>query len=502
MTNKTFKVRRGERVTLRVGAASTKTTPEPEDAPGGIALSDEEDDLYVRRGQIQMEFFDLGTRLRSTPPDTDFTDPTRYRPRNATDAALPDDEAGNVSEYLEVENELVPETTIIPQWDAGLSPAWSSTLRAAQIADYDAGLFGRAGDLLDPFGFTRVNGSERQVPNCMPLPYDIEQGLLNVYLGRKRYRVGFGQPDVYPVDVETERAWRKLKYDHTADVGERWSLVTLATGHVGAEVGELKTKTGGGLAVIAQAHYDSFDTSDKVGFKVTAEPHYEAEEIEFKVTPHLHRIYLRPRLQLWSNDWQIRHLFDNPNDSNPPFYFFQNFTRYAPFLLASRSPLYRLVPFPLRYDDNSVLKPISAGWMRQTFHALAQRSALGEAEYQRLKENYAAMLNFEFALAGQGDFISVAEPLTQQSAVFSDTDYSQHPSSDRPDGTIYQPLFEPQGMLVGVIARGTGAAERRFYVWLRSSLDTAWRESAHGFPYSTRFSLPYTTPIPEWETLS
>lgn len=480
MSDDSKKVDAGEVLDVTLARPKRERAPGPTSPRRGIVPVDDETPRRIPSGSATFQFFDLGTRLQSSPASADFTDARRVRARDASDDAHP--APGAVSEYLEIENEITPETTF--DFDKWLVPAPANTtiLRASSIADYDAGILGRAGDPLSPFGKTRANGSAREVANCAPLPFNLDPTVVEVHAGGTFYQVGTADPSDPP------KYWRKSK--DRALAGERWSPAAAATGEGGKEAGELRTRAGGRLVVFAPNCFDSFDTGDRENFKVTAEPSFDAPEVRFSITPAAHRVYLRPRL------WAVEYIFDslvlwtNPT-TTPPTNGFDSFPffRYEPFIVAARRPLQFNPPFSITHAIGPA--PLDAR-ERAALLALALRSPKARDEYLRLKARFNDHVAAEYAHIGWTGH--AADPPAQTGARASVLDYRETPAEAA--GALFQTnLFECERMLVGVIARGS----RLFYVWLKTTPIRAWGSSPLGFPYGDAAFTSFGAPVPPFE---
>lgn len=352
---KTLIVRRGARVEVGIAGDPEETRrpslPEGE-TPRGVAHVDDEDTPLLRRlKKGVLTFYDLGTRLRSVPPSTDFSDFGRTRPVEPPPVA--DDEAGHVNEYLEVEIDAPAENlrvTYRPPYDEHVSDDYGLGTNHVQadIPDavqfgYDEALLGalREGseDVVSPLDTFPANGSGRELPACAPVPY-----VATVF-----ERADYHESDGYPTEafdftlyngdntlrfpnttfresVEDLRAWAN---DEPADEGddvdvqavfngmdflknekwkerehedaegvERWNPHNLTGGEAKRAAEHEQKGQGGGLNLKVESRliYEPFDTGDAENFKVTKEPSFEAEEVTLKLSGKPTRVFLRPQL--------------------------------------------------------------------------------------------------------------------------------------------------------------------------------------------------------------
>jgi hypothetical protein len=217
-------------------------------------------------------------------------------------------------------------------------------------------------DPVDPFGFGAVNGSGRRVPTCLDVtrsqigvrPNDEpDDNFPDMVKGQVRFfwfpKAGelTGGPEWYDGDViyvpgyyiNPTTALRPVifdKYDDAkeqeVDEDERWNPlnVTYLQTNQGAKVKQRKVKQGGpglafGIFPIAydvgpggrpgtvfttvgidgqgigpdDGMYEGFVTTDKVRFKVTNEPRFDAAEVTYTFRGNDNRVYLRPVMRPW-----------------------------------------------------------------------------------------------------------------------------------------------------------------------------------------------------------
>jgi hypothetical protein len=352
---KRFNVRRGGRVEIGIsGDAEETARPSLPDAETRNAAAEdfEEDAPLLRRVKKgALTFYDLGTRLRSVPPSTDFSDFSRTRPVEA--APEPDDDAGNLNEFLEVPVDAEAENLrrlVRPPYDAhvaddyllGTNHVQADISDAVQFA-FDADLLGAlrdgAADPLSPLERFKANGSGRELPACAPVPY------VPTVADREHYHESDGYPTeafdftlyneaktlrfpntTFRESVEDLRAWAndspaepgddvdvqavfngmdflknekwKERAHKAEESSERWSPVSLAGGEAkrAAEHSQKGQGSGFNLRLESRLIYEPFDTGDAENFKVTKEPNFEADEVTLRLSGRPTRVFLRPQL--------------------------------------------------------------------------------------------------------------------------------------------------------------------------------------------------------------
>ncbi|MGA9995629.1 MAG: hypothetical protein WBP93_09455 [Pyrinomonadaceae bacterium] len=280
---------------------------------GSSPPGEEDDDFVMPRRRISLTaFFDALYRLRSVPSDTDFSQP-RSRPFPSTDRAAPAPD--KTSEYVEQDferegalHEVAPGAeTLSNQPYIALSGSDWDYLNQVMLGRLQAG----SEDVLDPTGFSQVNGSSREVGNSAQIYYD-----LAVQLAQPHFVVGGTE---YKFSAHFGHDWVEREAKES-DATERWNPFNLAGGSGGAErtksiaQGQLEIKveasargplvyevvnppapplSPGGLEA---AHYEAFETSDTATFKITGEPRFSAERVEFSFGGKDNRVYLRAKL--------------------------------------------------------------------------------------------------------------------------------------------------------------------------------------------------------------
>jgi len=297
-------VKPGEEVIARVKTRRRRRPAAPgaedRDRADGAFL-DDEGARYIRRDELKINFYDLGTRLRSVPPTDPFTW-RRIRPNSETSLPARDDAQGYFNEYVEMELERAA----VAVWPSEILPINAPPPTLADIMALDRILLGsrapEATDPLDPFGFSPANGSGRRLSHSMPLPYFRPAGAAR-YAGMV---VINGSEERYL--HESESAYRRLG---KSGAQERWSPRNLEenphyTYNVALNQGALwpREKRITRLALRPQdtgilPRYIQFDTGDTANFKVTAEPSVTASAVLLKEKPLSGgqvRVYLKPRI--------------------------------------------------------------------------------------------------------------------------------------------------------------------------------------------------------------
>jgi hypothetical protein len=357
---KRFKVPRGGRVEIGIAGDAEETArpslPDPAAAPGVPFAEDEDTPLQRRARPGALAFLDLGTRLRSVPPSTDFNDYTRTR--TVEPAPEPDDSAGNFNEYLEIEIDGEAENLralVRPPYDEhtaddyglGTNHVNADVTDSLQLQYNEACLGSLAEgstDPVSPLDKFKANGSGRAIPACAPVPY------VATVSERADYHASAGYPTeafdftLYGDDEDDEPLrfpnttfresvadLRKWANDSPAGVGddidvqavfngmdfldndrwkerehregdseasERWNPDNLTGGEAkkGAEHDQKGQGSGFNLKLDSRLIYEPFDTGDAEHFKVTKEPSFGADEATLKLTGRPTRVFLRPQL--------------------------------------------------------------------------------------------------------------------------------------------------------------------------------------------------------------
>lgn len=365
MPDRKFTAKPGERVRVAVeGQKGATPSDRPRDEPNGALHAEEDEDLYIRRKKPLVEFLDLGTRLLSSPPGSDFTDFGRARPLDAADTPEPDDEAGNVNEYVEIaiDGEAVNLRALErPGVPSGVADPYSLGTRHVQadMTPADAEAFDRAllgalapesADPLNPLEFFAANGSGRRLPACAPFPYKAtvedaadyteSAGYPNeafdviLYNEEKTLKLPnttfresvedlrlWGEDATEPgADVDTAAVWAsmekldniegwKKRKERAADAGERWRPDNLTQGEAQESAYQDMKGKGGRfhLKLDARVYFEPFDTGDAANFKVTREPSPNAEEVEFMFSgASPSRLFLKPQVLAFGRleEWQ------------------------------------------------------------------------------------------------------------------------------------------------------------------------------------------------------
>lgn len=288
MKNQRLKVRRGSTLNLRVGpdAVRDRAKADLDDTHRRRpAITDEDESSYVfRRGAIQ--FFDLGTRLRSVPPSTTFD---RLRVRTVGELSVPEQNDSWFNEYVEMALDIARD---INDHDVSGGEAVSHTVE----------ILGSLGgsDPMNPLETSPANVTGRKLAHCMPLPYHSEWLWVDAVLynddSERRYVIGVDgeRPFVdstFDGPPSSDGRWKKLA---AAPDEENWNPLNDVSGD-----GELRASfRGKKLKVDSAAFYESFDTGDSSLFKWTRGSSFGSPEV---VVPTLGgklvRVFLAPRIQ-------------------------------------------------------------------------------------------------------------------------------------------------------------------------------------------------------------
>ena len=439
--------------------AGTGTPTAPGPAYGPLSGFIPEDD-FIPPQRVALTFYDLSTRLVSSPPGTNFADVLRRYAIGLSAAA----EDGHVNEYLELVTGYELRETNVDRSESGLADGLMAHLEDEARDRYTAQMTGQMTGDLDPFGSTPANGSGRLVPNCQPLPWNAEQHLVAVRAGGRKYIAGVGDPVAHPpaepdADVATEDTWAKSARSRDADAAESWAAYTSCNDHEGKEAGMLRiTAAGGGLRLVCENRYYSWDTED-ARFKVTSEPQFAADRVPFSLTAGEYRVYLMPRVQDSGlsalTDWSF----------NDFIFMGESVARYGPIVLAAHLPAYPHKPFPLRrrttYNELSNVK--TETYLKLNAAGMAAVVA-GAARYfpkvitDSFLGRYVPKKYAEFGQVPGGPgpmFLQYAPP-----SLYAPT-LHYFDLGRLPPGIEDIPSMNFRGLLLGVVAQG----ERRWYVW-------------------------------------
>jgi len=290
---------------MQITLRRKRRKPAPKQArpapPQGIVPVDDETPRYLRRGNVEIIYLDLATRLRSVPPTT-FT---RNRIRLSSETSAPVRDDANFNEYVEIEYEL-------PRSGGSKTVLYTGE----QIASLTAALLGSrapgAADALDPLATTEANVTGRKLYNCMPLP--IRAGWFHMWVGvgDDEFRLSEGTLEdsggVWP--QATVEEWKLRKASDT-DASERWNPLNTQFANVAHKTATLKptgrverlrhiykpSASFGGFNVWGM--YERFDTSDTANYKITSTPSFAATEVPISLsTRSAVRVYLVPRMVL------------------------------------------------------------------------------------------------------------------------------------------------------------------------------------------------------------
>lgn len=307
MTETVIKTKRGQAVGLHLPARrSDEVLREGNGLPTRkrfIGISDEED-RYVFRRRGELEFFDLGTRLRTVPTGFTYTG-LELRDYGATDSPDVDDALQN--EYVEVRYEVAASSLVGLEPDG--APAMSVTdheflqLRRMMLGSRAPSVDGEPDDPVDPLGFSTANGSSRKIPNCMPL-----------YFGTigDSFTLGSFAFHLFPIRINLVHLFDLfadgrafVRESQSSDIDERWCPDNIHSGAAFSQVkftkayqrslkgGHLRVEDIGSAGIAS--FYFSFDTQDTANVKITTEPDFSADAVIYKYRVG-DRVYLRPRL--------------------------------------------------------------------------------------------------------------------------------------------------------------------------------------------------------------
>lgn len=464
-----FTIQPGETAQIKL---KRRRKPRRKDAPQakpaakkGILPVSDETPRYIRRQNLAITFYDLGTRLRSVA-DSSF-DELRFRPSSATDAPERNDEW--TDEYVEIDYTSPGQVSV--DFDGG-TPYGRLSLTTSQLGELQSLLLGKPGDAFDPFGFTEANVTGRRLANCMPLPYGNLLNL-NAITGGRHYLCGLANV-IPPEEIPQEDLDRwKLRRAKADEETERWNPHNLEQWNLAGlpltREGQLKPKGAGGSGlkiVTASLHtYEPFDTDDAVNFHVTNEPSFDADAIAFKFTSAPHRVYLRARLVMHTPDLSLP--YTSASQPDQTFYLPSGAAMWSDdyFTFAGRFPIYP--QFPLH-------SPLLSSWDQPVFEAYYARAPVASATHDRIKALLLSLPAATKELFGiPSDGVYAGPPDKQgQASVREETAPSSTPFGARLS-------YQMAGLLVAVIARGNS----RFYVW-RKTQDDARDTQSESTPVS------------------
>lgn len=295
MNDSKKQVRRGSTLVMRIGDPDDPRTEGAAKAPsqGGGAFDDGADDeLYAFRKKpekTELNFYDLGTRLRSVPTAGTVFDGKRVREYQSQEDTAP--ASDRTSEYVEVRWE------VRGVYDPGsntmtITPEEHERLNRILLGSLAPSIPHQPDDVTDPTAFSTVNGSSRKVANCQQ-----EMAGIVVVDGAQ---IVF---DITERDPQPEDALERWNPDNVVDVsfGGR-----SAQGQVTYSQDWSDALEGKPLRVVFNAgpdspffttggEYANFDTDDLIRFKVTSAPSFAADEVSFQMAGN-EGVYLRPLL--------------------------------------------------------------------------------------------------------------------------------------------------------------------------------------------------------------
>jgi hypothetical protein len=306
------------------------------------------------------DFFDIATRLRSVDTPSDFLN--GYRAIDATDS--PSTDASKTLEYVEIMFDALGEFTDILQgvdvpatgeydvYSLATNHLQMDIADEAALAAWDAVCLGlSSGDTMDPFGSTTLDADDaRPIPNCMPVwyGYDDQPDDLDTYDRSSGY-----QNDIFDIELYNDDTTQKFPNTKTREIvedisttfrpsnpffqtvwddmekaenpywqstldddgnyqderkdHENWNPLNLSqNGQDISKRGHMKLTDASGsghIRVRSRLVYEPFDTGDVDNYKVTSEPLYSADAVDFSasVTSPL-KIYLKPQWQAFCRD--------------------------------------------------------------------------------------------------------------------------------------------------------------------------------------------------------
>jgi hypothetical protein len=436
----TIKVPPGGEVDLLVNRGANREQPpvNPPAAQGPKgAFDDEDDDSILAFPKKDITFYDLGTRLRSVAPGT--FDRLRRVERGYTIETAP--ATGFFNEYVELDLEKGKNIN-------------SFGITLGEISDIEAELLRG-----DPFGHSEANGSGRQVPNVMQLPYESEWLYVDATIGPTRFALA--QPGKRPFLNEppanppaTSQKWTRSAVDIAH---ESWNPLNVSAGLV-ASPGSLKSKVGF-LKVDCAAHYEAIDTSDNSRFKWTLDPAFGSAEVTGPKLSGNTRVFLRPRIHHTSFGYAIE---SNTGGHATP----------GQAQVLTRLPMYPLAGKLIRQDfgTSGNRMVITRGFARAGSASL-ERSVILPVD--RTTEE-----NADLAIIGGSSFVRFNAVLAYSGGFGF-------------DGRS-QPVI--QGMLLGVVETGG----KKYYGWARTDYNPVARRAFIVGDASVSFVAGASLPTPNW----
>lgn len=264
-----------------------------------------DDEALTPPRKFGLIFLDLTTRLRSVP-EAGLWQGRNFRRYLAQDVPTANNPEHYFNEYAPIEFELAghqyldfdfaPPFSFVPDDPVN---GWERLNRIllGSLAP-PSGDPHEVRDPLDPTGVTAANGSGRLLTNCLPISYHVVEfgGGVNplaarIFVGTHDYSIF---DSTFPKDANEEVVVYFKRDPKPTDNDERWGYLE---GYNEFDKGTLhledKRNKGGQIKFIS-GEYESFDTGDGVKFKVTREPLYTADPVDFKITGPDNRIHLRP----------------------------------------------------------------------------------------------------------------------------------------------------------------------------------------------------------------
>lgn len=349
-----FRVNHGQKITIDISGGESGrdlATDARSSELRYIGGDDIDDPAYVFRKKLKLTFYDLGTRLRSVPPDTVF-DELRVREFLAQDLTAP--QPDYLNEYVEIRLEV--QGTFTP----AVSEGGTLALSIAEWTRLDRALLGSRApaietepepDPLNPLGFTSANGSDRTLANCLAIYFNYIGSAVHFWmapsedemelvsrpdLGTVVYQYAVNPPAWFDSEALIEEGKYSAREAKPSDASERWNPNNLETG---AAQGQLvispeafEDKSGGHLMVIDDGTtrvagsgvfylvaeppvfktmpYHGFHTGDTTNFKVTSQPEFASAEVEYRFKGK-EAVYLRPKIRA------VRYDVDHSSGSTP-----------------------------------------------------------------------------------------------------------------------------------------------------------------------------------------
>ncbi|MBA3711100.1 MAG: hypothetical protein H0W76_01465 [Pyrinomonadaceae bacterium] len=277
--------------------ARSPRTPPPSGGEAVLPIDDETSRYLRRRGEVEITFYDLGTRLQSVAVPSGASALAVFVNNALSLGSPPAPTVGfAVNEYLPLNYEYLrgspsdqtpfkdPFSSVNSQFDRITRTIVGPLANHPPVYPVQAHTLESGAN---PFAFSPAVGSERPLPHCMPLPYKAEALDCAAGLGSKIYSL-----------EESEKRWRP-RTAQPADATESWNPYSVSTGvafNPGRLVVPIQKATNFGFG---GATYLAFGNSPEFRATLTFDPRGPdvLHEIVIKAGQKI-RVFLRP-MSFW-----------------------------------------------------------------------------------------------------------------------------------------------------------------------------------------------------------